>query len=130
LLIQVVTNALIKIDKYGVTQMDAIQGRLFDTKADQAIFELKSFVTELGRSSLWHEGTVHNYSKDAKTQRMMRDILKIAQAAAIDAARRMESEIAGSKTKRARQTKAAQKPARKSQRGQRAAAQSPVGNLH
>ena len=115
--------------------MNTIQGRLFDTKADQTIFELKSFLTELGRSTLWYEGTVHNYSKEAKTQRMMRDILTMAQNAAIDAARRMESEIAESKTrqsqtKQARQTKAAQRPARKTPRKRRAGAEAGAGNLH
>ena len=125
----VVTNALTEIDKYGALDMDAIQGRLFDTKADQTIFELKSFLTELGRSTLWHEGTVHNYSKDAKTQRIMRDILKIAQSAAIQAARQMENEIKVAKTKRAGQSKAAQKPAKRTSRRTRAVAEA-AGNLH
>jgi len=110
--------------------MDAIEGRLFDTKADQAIFELKSFLTELGRSSLWHEGTVHNYSRDAKTQRIMRDILKIAHNAAIQAARQMESEIKVAKTKGAGQAKAAQQPAKRTQRRTRAVAEGGAGNLH
>jgi hypothetical protein len=38
---------------------------------------------DFGERPLWHEGTVQNYSRDVKTQRVMRDILKIAQAAAI-----------------------------------------------
>ena len=110
--------------------MDAIKGRLFDTKADQTIFELKSFLTELGRSTLWHEGTVHNYSKDAKTQRVMRDILRVAQNAAIQAARQMEDEIEAAKPKRAGQAKAAQKPAKRTPRRTRAPVEAPAGNLH
>ena len=100
--------------------MDAIRERLFDTKADETIFELKSFLTELGSGALWHEGTVHNYSRDAKTQRIMRDILRSAQNAAIQAVRQIESEIKAAKPKRAGQAKAAQKPAKKTQRGTRA----------
>ncbi len=110
--------------------MDAIQERLFDTKADRTIFELKSFLTELGRSTLWHEGTVHNYSRDAKTQRIMRDILQGAQNAAIQAVRQTENEIKASKTKRAGQAKAAQKPAKRTPRRTRAAAEEAAGNLH
>ena len=92
--------------------MDTIQERLFDTKAEETAFELKSFLSDLSRSILWHEGTLHNYSQDAKTQRAMRDILQMARNAAISEGRRMEEEM---KTARAGKTdKAKPKTRRKS----------------
>ncbi len=75
--------------------MDTIQKRLFDAKADQTIYELKAFLIELGQSTLWQEGNVNNYSMDAKTQCIMRDILKIAQNAAIQVSWRLLVDLYG-----------------------------------
>lgn len=75
--------------------MDRIQERRFDTKADQTIFELKSFLIDLGQSTLWEEGTVQNHSMDARTQDIMRDILKIAQNAAIQVSWRLLVDLYG-----------------------------------
>lgn len=93
--------------------MNTIQERLFDTKAEETAFELKSFLTDLSRSILWHEGTLHNYSRDAKTQAHMRAILQMARNAAICEGRRVDEEM---KTARAGKTDKAKPKTRKKSR--------------
>ncbi len=75
--------------------MHTIQERRFDTKSDQTICELKSFLIDLGQSPLWEEGTVQTHSMDARTQDIMRDILKIAQNAAIQVSWRLLVDLYG-----------------------------------
>jgi hypothetical protein len=74
---------------------------------------------------------VHHHSADVKTQRLMRDILEIAQNAAIQAARRLEGEIKEAEAKHAaKRTKPATKSTKRTRRKTQGEAEANSANLH
>jgi hypothetical protein len=80
--------------------------KLFETKADEQIFDLKGFLRELEGDLFQKEQRyVHRYSANAKMKQFIQQLVFAAHDAAIQRCRELEGTIKEAETKRAAKRK-------------------------